>query len=85
MLTKTITLTHEQANLIECYILLTTNHRKKEAEAWDSLAKDVNEDGTPMFPAAAKNAEFYRGLEDSLTEIRHIIESARIEETEATA
>lgn len=77
---RIITMTHEQANLLTCYILMTTQHRRGELEAWESLAKERNDDGTPKFPNAGKNAEFYRDLEGSLENIKRIIENAPWEE-----
>lgn len=75
-MTRTITLTHEQANLLECYILMTTNYRKDEAEAWAELAKEKNEDGTPRFKNADSNSKYWHDLSNNLEEIRNIIENA---------
>lgn len=71
---RPVTLTNEQWSLLTCYILMTTQHRKKEREAWESLAKETNEDGTPTFKNAASNAEFYEELETKLEEIRLAID-----------
>ena len=75
-MTKTITLTHEQANLLTCYILMTTNYRKGEKEAWERLAKEAEEDGRLKFPKAPSNAKFWEETEAQLTEIRTIIDAA---------
>ena len=75
--TKAVTLTNEQWNLLSCYIIMTTNHRKGEANAWRELSQELKEDGTPRFTHAASNAQYYEELEDRLTEIRHIIDNAR--------
>ena len=42
---KTITLTHGDAVKLECFLLMTTNYRRNEAEAWFKLAEEKNEDG----------------------------------------
>ena len=73
---RTITLTDEQANLLTCYILMTTNYRKGEKEAWESLAKEPEEDGSLKFPKAPSNAKFWEETEAQLTEIRKIIDAA---------
>ncbi len=71
---KTITLTIDEINTLACYILMTTNYRKKEAAAWDELAKEKKDDGTPKFEHAADNAKYWLELEDKLTEIREKME-----------
>lgn len=75
-LKKTVTFTHEQANLLACYILMTTNYRAGEAEAWDKLAEETNEDGTPVFKHAKSNAYFWREMSADLEEIRLLIDNA---------
>ena len=75
--TVTVKMTSEQANLLACYILMTTQHRKSEAEAWRNLAAERKEDGTPRFPNAKGNAEYYESLEERLEEIRSLLDNAR--------
>ncbi len=75
---KIITLTHEQANLLSCYILLTTQYRKEEVESWKSLSAEKNLDGTPLFENAASNATWWSELEGRLTEIREIIDNSKL-------
>ena len=76
-----ITLTAEDANLLVCYILLTTKHRQDEAEAWAKLAEEKNEDGTPAFPNAQSNSEFYEKMSARLEDIKRIIDdSPRVEQ-----
>lgn len=72
-----VELTQEQVNTLVCYILMTTQHREKEREAWEELAKEMNEDGTPKFKNAKSNAEYYAKLEEKLTEIKIILDNAR--------
>ncbi|MBQ6840436.1 MAG: hypothetical protein IJO45_07055 [Oscillospiraceae bacterium] len=75
---KTITLTHEQANDLVCYILMTTNYRKGEREAWESLAREKMSDGTLKFPNAPGNAQFWQEMDTKLDEIRNIIDNATL-------
>lgn len=72
-----VELTQEQVNTLVCYILMTTQHREREREAWEELAKEMNEDGTPKFKHAKSNAEYYAKLEKELTEIKIILDNAR--------
>lgn len=73
---RTVELTTDQLNTLVCYILMTTQHRKGEREAWQSLAKEMNEDGTPKFANAQSNAVYYEELENKLDEIKEILDSA---------
>lgn len=73
---RVITMTHEQASLLTSYILMTTQYRRREAEAWAKLAEEREPDGTPSFKNAKSNADFYRELDGKLEEIRHIIDAA---------
>ena len=72
-----VELTLEQINLIECYIMVTTNHRKKEREAWEELAKLTKDDGTPEIPVAKGNAQWYTELDPRLDEIMNVLRNAR--------
>lgn len=42
------TLTAEQCSKLSLYILMTTKTREGEAEAWEKLAEEKNEDGSPI-------------------------------------
>lgn len=72
-----VELTREQRNTLACYILMTTQYRKGEREAWEKLAKEMNEDGTPTFKNAESNAEYYTDLELRLEEIKNILDNTR--------
>lgn len=72
-----VELTQEQVNTLVCYILMTTQHREREREAWEELSKEMNEDGTPKFKNAKSNAEYYADLEFKLEEIRNALDDAR--------
>ena len=71
-----LTLTDEQANLLVCYIIQTTTHREECRKAWESIAQERNEDGTPKFKNAESNARYYADLEWKLNEIKRIIDNA---------
>ena len=73
---RTVELTSDQLNTLVCYILMTTQHRKGEREAWQSLAREKNEDGTPKFANAQGNAVYYEELENKLDEIKEILDGA---------
>ena len=76
MKNRVITLTHEQANTLCCYIFMTTQYRRGEAKAWHELAKELNSDGTPKFKNAQSNGDFYEQLDAELEEIKKIIDDA---------
>jgi hypothetical protein len=66
---RAVTLTNELCNMLQCYILMTTNHRKGEIEAWEKLAQETDENGAPKFKNAASNAQFWRDMEIQLQQI----------------
>ena len=66
---RTVTLTNELCNMLQCYILMTTNHRKDEIKAWEELAQEKDENGAPKFKNAASNAKFWRDMEPQLQQI----------------
>lgn len=70
-----VELTNHQWNTLVCYILMTTQHRKGEREAWEELAKKIDENGQPVFKNAQSNAEYYAELETALAEIRTAIDN----------
>lgn len=47
------TLTAEQCSKLSLYILMTTKTREGEAAAWEKLAEEKNEDGSPKYVHAA--------------------------------
>lgn len=66
---RTVTLTNELCSMLQCYILMTTNHRKDEIKAWEELAQEKDENGAPKFKNAASNAQFWRDMEIQLQQI----------------
>lgn len=71
---RAVTLTNDQWTTLTCYILMSTQHRKGEREAWEKLAAEKNDDGTPTFKNAASNAEYYAELDAKLDAIRAAID-----------
>lgn len=67
---KTVTLTREEWCKLTTYILMTTQYRKGELEAWERLSQEKEEDGTPTFKNAESNAEFWRGMIEMIEAIR---------------
>lgn len=74
----TLELTEEQANTLDLYLLMTTNYRKGEREAWESLAKERNEDETLKFPNAPSNADFWKEQNETIENILKILQGAKI-------
>lgn len=66
---RIVTLTNELCSMLQCYILMTTNHRKDEIKAWEELAQEKDENGAPKFKNAASNAQFWRDMEIQLQQI----------------
>ena len=77
---KNITLTHDDACLLVCYLIVTTRHRQDEAEAWAKLAEERYEDGTPVFPNAQSNAEWWEKACARLENIKRIIDDSPLVE-----
>ena len=61
-----------------------TNYRKGEREAWERLAAETKEDGTPRVPNAPGNARFWADTENEIEAIRKIIDDAPLLDEEAT-
>ena len=57
---RTVTLTADQWNTLYFYLLTSTKYRNGEIEAWERLALETNEDGSPKFIHAADNARYLR-------------------------
>ena len=73
---KIITLTDEQAFILESYLSITANYRSDEAEACEKLSHELNEDGTPKFPNMKGNAEWWEQANRTIEEIKKAIENA---------
>lgn len=71
---RTVTLTNDQWNLLTTFILMSTNYRKGEIEAWEQLSTETNDDGTAKFKHAADNAKFMKEMDVELEKIRKIID-----------
>ncbi len=79
MATLHINLTNDQANLLNCYIIMTTHDREEHAKNWRQLAEEKNPDGSPIFKNAEGNARYWEDLERRLSEIRKAIDEAEWE------
>lgn len=73
---RAVTLTNADWSRLVCYLLRTTRHREGERDAWAELALEKNADGTPKFPNAAENAEYWQEVIDDLDRIRAVIDGA---------
>lgn len=79
------TLTAEQCSKLSLYILMTTKTREGEAEAWEKLAEEKKEDGSPKYIHAADNAQFWRELDADLRKILRDLEGCEHVVTEPWA
>lgn len=70
---KTVILTNELCSTLQCYILMTTKHREGELKAWEELAQETDENGTPKFKNAASSAQFWRDMELQLQQILEVL------------
>jgi hypothetical protein len=69
-----VTMSHADWSHLTSYILMSTAYRNGEREAWEELAKETLEDGSPKFPLAPKNAQFWREFSADIDRIRDIID-----------
>ncbi|MEG1562177.1 MAG: hypothetical protein RR365_00790 [Bacteroides sp.] len=79
---RTIKLTDEQANILVCYLLITTDYRKEETEACQRLSQEKNEDGKLRFPNMEGNARWWEKAHAEIDEIRKAIDAAPYVEEE---
>lgn len=63
---RTVTMTNDEWISLYCYLIGTTKHIEGEQEAWEKLAQKKKADGSPRFPYAAGNAEYYRQTREKL-------------------
>lgn len=75
----TITLTHKEWNELSCYILRNTMARQNEIDAWESLSKEMEDDGvTPKFPNAPGMKKFEEETKEHIEAIQQKIDEACI-------
>lgn len=70
-----VTLTNDEWSRLTSYILMSTNYRKGELEAWENLVTETDANGAPKFPTAPKNAQFWRETIELLDHVREIIDN----------
>ena len=73
----TIELTEQQVKTLDIYLHMTTNHRKRELESCESMAKELDDNGNVKFPKMADNAKFWKETIEEIKEIQKVIEKAR--------
>ena len=71
---RSVTLTNKQWGRLTTFLLMSTEYRKGEADAWARLATGKNEDGSPRFKNAESNARFWKETCTMLDEIRVAID-----------
>lgn len=54
---------------LRTFLLMSTNFRKDEANAWAKLAQEKKEDGSPRFPNAEGNIQFWKDMQEDIEEI----------------
>ncbi len=74
----TVTMTNDQWSKLTTYLHMSSNHRNEEAKTWEKLAKEVDQEGQPVYKNAASNAEFWRELIEGVENALKIIEKRRI-------
>lgn len=71
---KTVTMTRDEWNKLVCYLIMSTNYREGERDAWAKLAEEKDANGELLFPNAAGNAAYWSELCVKLDEIRRKID-----------
>lgn len=69
-----VILTNAEWSRLTSYILMSTAYRKGELEAWESLSTETEEDGSPKFPNAPRNIEFWTETNALIDRVREIID-----------
>lgn len=64
--TTSLELTDQEIKDLDFYIVLTRKHRQEEQEACETLSKETNDDGTPVYPKMKDNAEFMKKLNENI-------------------
>lgn len=72
----TITMSREYWNALTCYLLRNTKARQGEIDAWESLSKEMDENGNPKFPNASEMMKYEMETRDKIEEIQKIIDKA---------
>jgi hypothetical protein len=68
--------TSDEWNKLVCYLLMSTQHRNGELEAWKSLAEEKDENGNQKFPNAPSNVKYWEDLNDFLEDFRKKVDNA---------
>ena len=66
----TIEMTRDEAQDLEVFLLMTTQYRLGEAQAWSKLAVEKEPDGTPTFQSAESNARFWTNMEATMKSVQ---------------
>ena len=69
-----VILTGKLWTALTTYLLMSTNYRESERDAWNDLAKETNEDGTPTYKNAQSNADFWKELIEELDVIQKAVD-----------
>ncbi len=74
-----ITLSEDQARILEMCIQFTATYRKEERETWEELSAELDKDGNPAFPKAAGNARWWEMAEHELQGVLKALDEAKEE------
>ena len=66
---KAVTMPNELWSSLRVFLLMTTSYRKDEALSWGKLAQEKNEDGTPKYPKAEENSEFWFDMQADIEKV----------------
>lgn len=70
-----VSLTNSQWNRLTTYLLMTTNFRQGELEAWVKLSEEKKPDGKPEFPNAPGQVDFWKCMIADIAVIRETIDN----------
>lgn len=76
---RTVTLTRDEWNALDTFLLFTRNYGKDEMKTWENLAAEQREDGQPRYRNAAANANYWRKLNATMEQIKKAIRRAWVQ------
>lgn len=71
-----VPLTNKLRGDLTSFLLMTTKYRDGERKAWESLSKELEQDGTPKFPNAKSNMKFWESMIEEIETIIHVLDNA---------
>ena len=62
-------LTSQQRSTLSVFLLMTTKYREDQEKACRKLSKELDDDGNPIYPNMAANADWWRSAIDTVDEV----------------